>query len=235
MNELFLPEVLYEDEFLLCINKPAGLLSIRDGYDPLLPHALSILTPHYGSLWIVHRLDRETSGSYILARTAQAHRALNIAFGDRQVHKIYHAIVRGTLTEDEKMISFPLKVNGDRRHRTTINQISGRPAQTKIRGLRSSGGYTLVEAQPLTGYTHQIRAHLLAIGVPILADRLYSLPARLAGSTKTAYVISNLPISRLALHAYEIDFTHPITNLPIKIIAPYPLDFTEALNKLDLI
>ncbi len=87
--------VIWEDEWLLVVNKPAGLPTLPDGYDPKAPHLVQVLTPEFGDLWIVHRLDRETSGTVVLARNANAHRALNGQFEKRAVGKIYHALVRG--------------------------------------------------------------------------------------------------------------------------------------------
>ena len=234
MDDQALPEILYEDNELLCINKPAGLLSIRDGYDPLLPYVTSLLSPLFGRLWVVHRLDRDTSGTLLLARTPQAHRSLNISFENRQVHKSYHAIIHGVPKEVESVVDLPLKVDGDHQHRTIVNHASGKPAQTRLHVLRSSGDFSLIEAQPLTGYTHQIRAHLLAIGFPILLDPLYSLNLQNANSNLTSNEFVKLVISRLALHACALEFFHPATGLSMKITAHYPVDFEAALIKLHM-
>jgi RluA family pseudouridine synthase len=223
------PDILYEDPFLLCINKPAGLLSIRDGYDPHLPYVSALLEPRYGKMWIVHRLDRETSGVFLLARSPESHRLMNEAFEGRQVHKAYHAIALGHPTWDYKQANFPLKVDADRRHRTLVRPSGGKPAQTNFRVIKSSDNYTLLEAQPLSGYTHQIRAHAFALGFPILADSLYSLGKQFLKSGET-----QAAISRLALHAYTLEFRHPITGLDMRLTAPYPDDFRSALGVLSL-
>ncbi len=227
---IFEPQIIYEDQFIVCINKPAGLLSIRHGYDPTLPYVTRLLEPRYGRLWIVHRLDRDTSGIMVLARTRESHTSLNDAFEKRQVRKTYHAIVNGHPDWEEHMADLPLRINGDRSHRTVINPLLGKPAQTIFRVLKSSPDFSLVEARPLTGYTHQIRAHLLALGFPIIADLLYSPQSR----PQPISVSHNLPISRLALHAYCLDFRHPATGEEMHMTAPYPADFLNALKALSL-
>ncbi len=226
----FEPKVLYEDPHLLCINKPAGLLSIRDGYDPSLPYVTRLLEPQFGRLWIVHRLDRGTSGVFLLARSPASHKALNTAFEGRQVRKTYRAIISGCPAWEEYQADLPLKINADRRHRTLVNPVSGKSAQTHFKVIRSAPEYTLLEARPLTGYTHQIRAHLLALGFSILGDTLYSLPPR----QDVNLTAPQTAISRLALHAYRLDFPHPVTGQPMHLTAPYPDDFQHALEKLFL-
>ncbi len=224
------PEILFEDSHLLCINKPAGLLSIRDGYDPSLPYVSKLLEPHYGRLWIVHRLDRDTSGVFLLARSSPIHKDLNSAFEGRQVHKTYHAIVTGCPPWEEYQADLPLKIDADRRHRTLVHPVGGKPAQTRFRVIHSVSEYTLLEACPFTGYTHQIRAHLLALGFPILADALYSLPPHQDSNRASSQAL----ISRLALHAYRLDFVHPVTRQEMHLTAPYQEDFRVALEKLSL-
>ncbi len=219
-------EVLFEDQYILCINKPAGLLSIRDGYDPSLPYVTSLLEPRYGRLWVVHRLDKGTSGLFLLARTKESHASLNTAFEHRQVHKTYHAIVVGRPPWEEFIADAPLKIDGDRNHRTVVDRLNGKPAQTKFRVLKRFGDYSLIEASPLTGYTHQIRAHLLHSGFPILADPLYTPHLEKSG----VKAIPDLPIQRLALHAFALDFRHPVSSLDLHLVAEYPEDFQNALN-----
>jgi RluA family pseudouridine synthase len=214
--------VLWEDEFLVVVDKPAGLLSIPDGYDQTQPHLLQVLQPTHGPLWVVHRLDRETSGVLVLARTALAHHLLNDQFAERRVNKRYHAIVYGVPDWEELQVEEALRKNGDRRHRTVIDPIRGKPASTGLHVLERYTTYALVEAHPHTGYTHQIRAQLAFIGFPILADELYG-----AAIPDTAQIS---PISRVALHALMLSFLHPITGDPLTFKAPYPQDFQNAVE-----
>jgi tRNA pseudouridine32 synthase / 23S rRNA pseudouridine746 synthase len=124
---------LFADEALLAVNKPLGLPSLPDGYDPDAPHLRSVLEPVYGRLWTVHRLDRETSGVVLLARTAEAHRHLNTQFQEQRVVKIYHALVLGDPAWDKRTIRLPLRGDGDRRHRTVVDHKRGKPAVTHLR------------------------------------------------------------------------------------------------------
>ena len=213
------------------MNKPPGLRSIADGYDASLPHLHGWLSERYGRLWVVHRLDKDTSGVILFARNAEAHRNLNGQFERRETCKQYHALVCGSPDWEAQDIRLPLKVNGDRKHRTVIDGHNGREAFTSVQVLRRFSQYTLLSAQPHTGYTHQIRAHLAALGFPLLADPLYhSLKAG-----DRARVFPQLPIQRTALHAARIEFTHPLQHTPCHIDAPYPDDFEQAIRLLEKI
>ena len=211
--------LLHSDEALLVINKPSGLRSLPDGYDPSRPHVRALLEPHYGRLWMVHRLDKETSGVLVLARNPQAHRALNTMFEQHQVHKTYHALAAGSPEWEEQTVRLALRPNGDRRHRTVVDAAGGKPAVTHLRLLSRFPTACLLEAKPETGRTHQIRAHLAASGLPILGDTLYGAPA-----------LPGLPLESLALHAWALELIHPESRLPVRFEAPYPTDFQNTLD-----
>ncbi|PKO00029.1 MAG: RluA family pseudouridine synthase [Chloroflexi bacterium HGW-Chloroflexi-5] len=215
-------DILYQDESIIAVNKPSGLLTIRDGYNPDLPTVKSLLELDFGRCWIVHRLDKETSGILLVARNEAAHRSLNLAFENHQIRKIYHALIIGFPQNKEFIIDLPLRIDGDRRHRTIVDYDHGKPAKSKITILNSFQDCSLAEIKPETGYTHQIRSHLALSGHPILGDRLYK---------KIDTTTSEL-IARTALHAYQITFNHPSTLSPITITAPYPDDFIDTLEKL---
>ncbi len=224
MSDNFSPlPVLYISDAVLVIDKPAGLLSLPDGYDRSAPHVRRLLEPAYGRVWMVHRLDRETSGVLLLARTAEAHRALNIMFDTRQVQKIYHALVVGSSDWDERTVDLPLRVNVGHKHRTAVDPVQGKPAVTRLRVLERFAEYALLEAAPETGRTHQIRAHLAAIGHPVLADELYGDPP---GDD------ARLLMPRLALHARRLTIEHPLDHTSLTFEAPYPADFVQALERL---
>lgn len=216
-------EFLFQDENLLIINKPAGLLTISDGYNKSLPNVKSFLEESFGRCWIVHRLDKETSGVLIIALNDITHRHLNQQFEKRNVQKKYHAIVMGVPKEDQFNINSSLRVNGDRKHRTIVDEHKGKPAQSQVTILKQYSEYALLLVSPKTGYTHQIRAHLSSFGYPILADPLYS---------KAQNPFPQI-INRTALHAYEITFHHPITNQCLQITAPYPDDFNSLVQFLN--
>lgn len=228
-------DILFQDADILAINKPSGLLTIPDGFQPNLPHVRALLEPTWGRLWIVHRLDKGTSGVLLLARNPETHRQLNDQFTRHSIQKEYHAIVVGSPVKDQWDVTFPLKVNGDRDHRTVIDTISGKPASAHFTTLqRFAGGYSLLAVQPHTGYTHQIRAHLAACGLPILGDTLYkSKPqdefVKMLGIVPPSRVVTAI---RLGLHAYRLQFAHPANNEVNTVTAPYPPDFSALLNHL---
>lgn len=219
--------IIWSDSALLAINKPAGLLTLPDGYDQTQPHLLKVLEPRFGKCWIVHRLDRETSGILLVARSAEAHHLLNDQFSERKVQKTYHALVEGTPPWKETLIEQPLRKNGDRRHRTIVDNRLGKPASTQCRILKRFLDYSLVEAQPQTGYTHQIRSHLAAIGFPLAGDVLYGGQSKVIIPTG-----EELPLHRVALHALSIRFQHPISGQTLFFKAPYPPDIQSTLDAL---
>lgn len=219
-------EVLFEDDSILVINKPPGLLSIRDGYIKDLPTVKSLLEADFGRCFIVHRLDKDTSGIMVVARTQDAHRKLNLDFQNRKIIKNYHAILSKIPEQNEFMIDLPLRINGDRRHRTVVDVINGKPANTLISIIEAFQINALVMAKPFTGYTHQIRAHLSFSGYPILGDKLYGSPWKASEET------NGIQIERTALHAYQLTFAHPETKILLTFTAVYPPDFSHTLSTL---
>ena len=210
--------ILYQDEQILAVNKPAGISVLPDGWEKDAPYLVKILEEEHGKIWIVHRLDKTTSGVIIFARTAEAHRALNIQFENHDADKIYHAIMEGDPKWNEKTAKFPLRANVGNKHRTAVDDKNGKPSETRYRILKRYQAGALVEAKPMTGRTHQVRVHAYALGHPLLGDILY-------GASETDL------ISRPALHAYSLTITHPGTNERLTFKSEHPEDFVSALER----
>jgi len=228
--------VIWSDDAVLAINKPPLLLCIPDGYDDQAENLLSILQTEFGRIWVVHRLDRDTSGIVIFARTTSAHRVLNDSFANRLVNKTYHALVEGEPDWQEKIVELPLEADGDRQHRTVVNFRYGKPALSKFKVIERYRKYTLIEANPMTGRRHQIRAHLSSSGHPIAADTLY-------GSRQFVYLSDIKPgyrkrdgvehplLSRLGLHASTLEVPHPTSRETMIFDAPFPKDFQSTIKQ----
>jgi len=210
-------KILFEDPSLLVIDKPAGLPVLPDGWDPGAPFLAKILEETYGKVFVVHRLDKVTSGVMVFARDADTHRALNIQFEKHEAQKIYHAIVEGNPKWEEKVTKFPLRANVGHKHRTVVDDRNGKPSETRFKRLKQYQAAAWVEASPLTGRTHQIRAHAAALGHPLLGDIVY-------GAEETSL------IARPALHAYSLTLTHPSSGQRLTFVADHPQDFATALK-----
>lgn len=209
--------ILYKDEHLLVVNKPAGLPVLPDGWEKDAPYLVQSLEEEYGKLFIVHRLDKITSGVIVFARDAGAHRALNLQFENHEAQKTYHALVEGNPKWEEKVAKHPLRANVGHKHRTMVDNKIGKPSETRFRVIKRYGEAALVEARPLTGRTHQIRVHAYALGHPLVEDVLYGARDRYG-------------LPRPMLHAQSLSFVHPATNQGIKFSAPHPADFEDAIK-----
>lgn len=232
------PEIIFKDQSILAVNKPAGISVIHDSHHPQIPSLKEQLEAEFGQLWVVHRLDRDTSGIMLFARDKNIHRWLNNQFQAREVIKRYYLLACGAFSWHKIQVKSPLRVNGDRQHRTIIDFREGKPAQTDFEILQAfDHAIFFVLAIPHSGYTHQIRAHLSSLNGYILNDPLYR-PHPYPHNSIDTYNISpckswfsqNLPIQRLALHASEITFRHPSYQDSISIHAPYPGDFSQSLD-----
>ncbi|MCQ3938963.1 MAG: RluA family pseudouridine synthase [Chloroflexi bacterium] len=212
-------EIIHADRAVLVVNKPAGLAVLPEGWDRDAPYLVKMLEERFGRIWVVHRIDKVTSGIVLFALTAEAHRALNIRFEKHEVEKTYHALVNGVPKWEEKTAKFPLRVNVGHKHRTMVDDRNGVRSETRFRLLERYQSSALVEAQPMTGRTHQIRVHAYAMGHPLLGDILYSAP------------VTDV-ILRPALHAFSLAFAHPETDERIVFEAEYPDDFRAAVDVL---
>ena len=213
-------QVLYADESMLVFDKPAGLLSVpgrgEDKQDCLSARAQR----QFSDARVVHRLDMATSGLMVMARGAAAQRHLNDAFASRDIAKRYIAVVHGHLpapAERWGVIELPITVDWPNRPRRVIDPISGKPSLTRWRvltqapaGLTLTTPVTRIELEPVTGRSHQLRVHLLAIGHAIAGDQLYGSPEVQAMA------------SRLLLHACSLELQHPVTGQILRFASPAP-------------
>lgn len=231
--------ILYADDALVVVDKPAGVLSAPGrGKEPAVADLLRE-NPDFGPrapFRIVHRLDRDASGVLLLARTLTAQRSLVAQFAQREVQKMYLALVNGFVTDDG---SVDLNIALDRRRqRMKASRGRGQTALTHYAIRERVVGNTLLECRPVTGRTHQIRVHMAAIGHPLSVDPVYGGAERLMLSDyKRDYRPSRRHperplIARLTLHATELKFTHPDTGVPMTLAAPEPKDLRATLSQL---
>jgi 23S rRNA pseudouridine1911/1915/1917 synthase len=209
-------EILYEDAAVIAVNKPAGL-TVHAGAGQHDGTLVNRLVHHFQGLsqvggderpGIVHRLDKDTSGVLLVARTDAAHRALAAQFAARTVQKTYLALVNGRVNADSGRIVKPIARDPVRRTRMTARLATGREAITEYRIRQRWEKFTLLEVRIKTGRTHQIRVHLASLGHPVAGDRLYGAPAA----------------QRLFLHAWRIGFTSPATGQTVTVEAALPAE-----------
>ncbi len=212
-------KILHEDEYLLVIDKLPGLSVLPDGWEKDSQYLVKTLEEQYGKLFIVHRLDKITSGVMVFARDAETHRGLNMQFEGHQAEKVYHALVEGNPKWEEKIARHPLRANVGHKHRTMVDDKNGKPSETRFRVIKRYEEAALIEAKPMTGRTHQIRVHAYALGHPLVGDALY-------GAQET------YRIARPMLHAQSLSFVHPATKERVKFTTPHPADFEEAIKQI---
>jgi 23S rRNA pseudouridine1911/1915/1917 synthase len=220
-------DVLYQDDDLIVINKPAGMVVHPGAGQPehTLVNALLYHFPKLSGIGgkerpgIVHRLDKDTSGCLVVARTDEAHRSLSKQFADRDVEKIYLALVAGKLRKVAGTIEEKIGRHPVHRQRMSTTARKGRVAKTDYRVCSSSAEMTLLECRLHSGRTHQIRVHLHHLGHPVLGDKVYG--GRFARS-----------FQRQMLHAWRLAFHHPRTHERKKFEAPVPGDFENAVKLL---
>lgn len=208
-------QIVFVDEHLLVLDKPAGLLSVpgrgEDKQDCLSRRAQQ----HYPDALVVHRLDMSTSGLLVMARGTVAQRRLNDAFAAREVQKRYEAVVDGvieTLDASWQLIDLPIALDWPNRPRRIIDAQLGKPSSTRWQVLATdpANHTSRLALEPITGRSHQLRVHLQALGHTILGDMLYATPTVAAQS------------SRLLLHACVLELTHPGNQQPMRFVSPTP-------------
>jgi 23S rRNA pseudouridine1911/1915/1917 synthase len=244
--------ILYEDDDLLVIDKPAGLLVIPDRWDASKPTVVKLarayLQTHADAngtisagpprIWVVHRLDRDTSGVLILAKADRAHAMLSRQFEHGKVHKTYLALVSGQGIRDAGVIRLPIGPHAHRPGMMAVRRRHGKSALTRYAVLERFRGYTLLDMRPQTGRSHQIRVHLQAIGYPLAIDALYGAgEPLLLSALKPSYrpkpgAVEHPLMARLTLHAQALRLMHPTHGGTCTWVAPLPKDFTAVLRNL---
>jgi tRNA pseudouridine32 synthase/23S rRNA pseudouridine746 synthase len=203
-------DIVYADDRLIVCNKPSGLLTVP-GKDPSLADCLEARVqaryPQHPDTKVVHRLDKDTSGLILLAFDKKALGSLGSQFEHRKVEKYYIARVSGVIAEDSGLIDLPLATDWENKPRQRVDHERGRPAQTQWQVLSREADATRVRLIPLTGRTHQLRVHMLAIGHPILGDSFYASGKALAAA------------DRLQLHATMLAFHHPGDHRAMRFVA----------------
>lgn len=243
-------EILYEDEAIAVVNKPADLVThpgkanFTGTLAAAVQHHFDQLSDVAGQLrpGIVHRLDRDTTGVIVIAKDNTTHHRLTRQFERREVQKEYRALVRGELDRDADVIQTHLKVHPKAREKMIIcpPDDKSREAVTFFRVLERFRGFTYVQLLPKTGRTHQLRVHMLHMKCPIVADKLYAGHDRLLHTELTTLPGSNSPeedvddclIARQALHAFQLTLRHPVTDALMQFEAPLPDDMQRTLDAL---
>jgi 23S rRNA pseudouridine1911/1915/1917 synthase len=243
--------ILFEDEHLLVVDKPSGLLTSPDRYDPDRPNLMKLLhrDMERGATWVrdrkisylanAHRLDFETSGLILLAKDKPTLVSLANLFGAEKPTKTYVALVHGTPSEDVFTVSKKLAPHPIKLGLVRVDEKRGKKAITRFRVLERFAAYSLLACEPLTGRTHQIRVHARSVRLPIVGDELYGGRPLLLSRIKPGYRqkpgIPERPLmGRVGLHAERLALPHPVTGEPITIQAPWPKDLSVSVKYLRL-
>ncbi len=231
-------KIIHSDEDIIVLNKPPQWLTIPDRYAPERANLIKYLEKDFGKVFIVHRLDKDTSGVICFARNEAAHRSISMQFQNRETDKFYHAIVLGTPSDAEGRIEKSLAPHPGQPTLMTLNK-KGKQSLTLFKTMESFGDYSLIQANIKTGRMHQIRVHFKSIGHPLAVDPKYG--------GKEAFFVSAIkgkkyrkgkdevekPLTtRLTLHAYELSFDHPSSGERVSYVAEYPKDFRAVLAQL---
>lgn len=233
------PEFIFIDDYIIVVNKPAGYLSIPDRFDPKKPNVIGFLKNEFAEVYTLHRLDKETSGIMIFARNSEIHKSLSRDFESHNLRKTYLALVEGYVREDDGKIDKPIgetKSSGG----AMIITPKGKPSITLYHVLKRYKKYSLVEADILTGRMHQIRVHFKSIGHPLAIDSLYGNRDKLyisdlknRGLSTSKFEEEKPLMLRSTLHAFALEFIHPVSMEKMRIEAPLHKDFKALVNQLD--
>lgn len=235
-----LPEicVLLEDDHVVVVDKPPGLVvhpgagrpagTMMDILVAQRPEMIGVGEP--GRWGIVHRLDRDTSGVMVVAKSVPAHASLSVQFRTHSVHRVYLALVRGSPRAEEGTIDAPLGRHSGNRKKISTVAVKYREAKTRWRVIERFRSIALLEVKPETGRTHQIRVHLASVGLPILGDQVYGRQCRQPRPTDRIMRRAFEIMKRQALHAAALGFRHPSDGRYMEHSSPLPSDMRAVLN-----
>ena len=236
--------LIYEDENIAAFNKNSGLAVCPDRWD-LSKERLDKLAAEFlniEKLFTVHRIDRDTSGLVIFAKNSETHKTLSLAFETRQIKKRYIAAIHGRPSWNETICELPLIPNGNKQHLTIVDRFRGRKSLTAFRVLGSAGNFSIVEARPETGRTHQIRIHLASLDHPIVCDELYgNAKPVLLSAIKRGWHGDSLEerplLSRLGLHAAWLmipgNAEADSAGSGLELEAPLPRDMAALIKQME--
>lgn len=232
-----IPEIIFENDDLLVLNKPSGMLSVPDRVQSAVS-LRELLEQKYGKIFTVHRLDRDTSGVILYAKNETAHKYYSAAFENRNVTKIYYGFVHGSIAEPTGMIDAAIMEHPVQKGTMVVN-IKGKPAQTLYEVVHDFQLYSFVRFRILTGRTHQIRLHCKHLGNPIVCDAVYGdgQPVKVSSFKKNYHLGKHTEeekplLGRLALHASELSLTG-LHGEPLQFNAPLPKDISALTKQLE--
>lgn len=236
MGRKKLIDIIFENDDLVVLNKPAGLLTIPDRFNKKLFSLSEEAKKVWGEIYIVHRLDRDTSGLIVFAKNAEVHKKLNMMFENGEIKKTYKAIVTGKVTVVKGIIEAPIKEDKYEPGKMMIHK-KGKESITEFELVNSFQKYSVMKLIPKTGRTHQIRVHLAHIGYPVAADALYGT----SGVVFLSWIKPNYKekrfedekplLSRHGLHSWKLEIPG-FSNIPKEFEAPLPKDMRAVINQL---
>lgn len=231
-------DIVYKDNYVIGINKPAGLITIPNSFTPKEATLLGMIEKYFNQkIYVLHRLDKDTSGIIIFARGKESHRFLSLEFEHKRMKKVYQGIVEGKLKQKEGKIEGGIVKDEKDFSKMKLSENANK-AETTFKVLELFKNYTLIEILPLTGKRHQIRLHLNKLGHPLAIDPAYGRETPIyLSEMKRFYKLKKETeekpiIKRVPLHAIMLEFTHPISRTKIAITAPLPKDIAYFLKVL---
>jgi len=230
-------EIIFEDDYIIVVGKPSGILSIPDRYNKDIPSISGILKKTRDGVFTIHRIDKETSGILLFAKNKEVHKKLSMDFQERNIQKKYLAFVKGRIYPESSLIDFPIRKSAVSSKMKVAD--NGKPSQTKYEVVELYKNHSLISIELLTGRTHQIRVHMSYVHHPLMIDEMYgnktefNLSEIKGRQYKTGKDLEERPLlSRLTLHAFSLKFDHPTTGESMYFEAPLPKDLRALRNQL---